>query len=440
MRTTGYAGAIVAALLVGVTTPSPVIAQLENASARIRSLVQSANFARSQGNCIRFVGRVADLEFIQRDATYLHDFAVREEVTEAIRQLRADGCPRGTGGAAVAPAGTPFQSWSGFSVGLNAGLGNVNAPPTGILGVREPGTVNERLGVVSPNANTRVTTVGGGLQIDVTNGVRQSGLPPGTRIDLNYNRTTGDWRQGFGTFDPLGDVLLVPGSSDPGFALTAGVPPGTPGGFNVVEDIFSQRNYRSDAFSFTVEQPIVQAGRVSVSALAGVNYSRTSIDERFNFVIPGFLSDGAYNSNLDLFTFTPVFGGGVYVAAGEILPGHTVIYGKAAVGPAFTRADGTDRFNMSGFINTSQAADLSGNHTGFFGSFTGGLRVAVGDLVGDGSVTYVTSDSFGNIVRTGRTGETSRVNFVRGDATIFKFALSAKFSGGIFVAGSDLNR
>ncbi|MGH6770383.1 MAG: hypothetical protein ACRECO_15330 [Xanthobacteraceae bacterium] len=349
-------------------------------------------------------------------------------------QGQAAPTPAATGVSVTQTAAAP-----GIEVSATGGAGNVNAPPTGFLGVREQGTVNERLGVLKPNANTFVSSVDGSLRLDFTN-VRLFGLPGGLRMDLNFNHTSGDRRQGFGTFDPLGQVLLLPGASDPGFSLTSGVPVGTPGGFNVVEDIFYQRTYRSNAFGFTLEQPIVQTGRVSVSALTGLNYSRTSIDERFNFAVPRFLSDGAYNSNLDLSTFTPTFGGGVYVAVGDIAPGQTVIYGKAAMGPAFTRAGGTDRFNMIGFINTNQAADLSGNHTGFFGSFTGGVRVAVGDLVGDGSVTYVTSDSFGNVVRTGQTGETSRVNFVRGDATIFKFALSAKFSGGIFVAGSDLNR
>ena len=171
-----------------------------------------------------------------------------------------------------------------------------------------------------------------------------------------------------------------------------------------------------------------------------MNFSRTSIDERFNFSVPGFLTDGAYNTNMDFFTFAPAFGGGVYVAAGDILGTgtvQTVVYGKGAVGPAFTSVDGTDRFSLGGFLNTNQAANLSGNHTGFYGSFTGGVRVAVGDLTGDGSVTYVTSDSFGNVVRTGQTGQTSQVNFERGESLLFKFTFCAKFSGGIFVAATE---
>jgi len=119
---------------------------------------------------------------------------------------------------------------------------------------------------------------------------------------------------------------------------------------------------------------------------------------------------------------------------------QTVIYGKGAVGPAFTSVDGTDRLNINGFINTNQAVGLSGDHTGFFGAFTGGVRVAVGDFTGDGSVTYVTSDSFGNVVRTGQTGQTSQVNFERGESLLFKFTFSAKFSGGVFVSATDVNR
>jgi len=161
------------------------------------------------------------------------------------------------------------------------------------------------------------------------------------------------------------------------------------------------------------------------------------------FSVPRFLTDGAYKTNMDFFTFAPAFGGGVYVAAGDILGTgqvQTVVYGKGAVGPAFTSVDGTDRFGLSGFISTNQAVNLSGDHTGFFGSFTGGVRVVAGDFFGDGSVTYITSDSFGNIVRTGQTGQTSRVNFERGDATIFKFTFGTQFRGGVFVTASDVNR
>lgn len=348
-------------------------------------------------------------------------------IFQQVAAINAMPCPR----VAAAPT---------IIIGAHGGAGNVNIPPTTYLGLREPGTFNERVGVISPNANTTMTTVGGSVAVDVRNWAIP-GLPGGPRLEFGYSHTSGDRNQNFLALDPLGRDLLVPGSETPGFALGPGVPLGTPGGFNVVENMIYQRSLRSDAFNFTVEQPILQSGRVAFSALAGLNYSRTNIDERFSFAIPGFLSDGSYNTNMDFFTFAPTFGGGVYVAVGDLTgTGETVIYGRAAGGPAFTRVDGTDRFNMSGFINTNQAADLSGNHTGFFGAFTGGVRVAVGNFFGDASVTYVTSDSFGNVVRTGQAGQTSRVNFERGDATMFKFTFGAQFSGGVFVAATDINR
>jgi hypothetical protein len=353
-------------------------------------------------------------------------------------------------------ASAQFSATPGFyggaqnEVNFFGGAGNLNLPPTSYFGLRQPGTFNERLGVLSPDANTTVTVVGGNIVIDFTNTVRLlPGLPGGPRVDFGYNHMRGDESQNFLTLDPQGQILLIPGTGDPnapfpaGVALGGGVPLGTPGGFNRVENIFYDRTFRSDTFNFTIEQPVVQVGRVGFSALAGLNFSRSSIDEHLRFDIPGFLSNGAYNTNLDFFAFTPTFGGGVYVAVGDLTgTGHaqTIVYGRGAVGPAFTRADGTDRFNMNGFIQTNQAVDLSGNHTGFFGSFTGGVRVVAGDFFGDGSVTYLTSDSFGNVVRTGQTNETSRVNFVRGDATLFKFAFGMQFRGGVFVTPADVAR
>lgn len=447
-------GALIAALAGAEAQASPRSERYRQAvmEIQLRDFVRVAKRAANNDNCIQknvYVNRLWEIyqnpnhDFWARhglagDASSLNAARqpTRDFIYKEVAAINAIPCPR----QAAAPT---------IIIGATGGGGTVDIPPTSFLGLRAPGTLDDRVGVISPNSKTNVTTVGGSIRIDFANRVLIPGLPGGPSVEFAYNHTRGDRNQNFVTLDPLGQELLVPGTGDPGAPLPAGfflggfVPPGNPGGLNVVENMFYQRTFRSDAFAFTAEQPLFQTGPVTFTALAGLNFNRTGIDERFTFSIPGFLSDGAYNTNLDFFTFAPNFGGGVYVAAGDILGTgtvQTVVYGKGAVGPAFTRVDGTDRFNMSGFINTNQAVGLSGNHTGFFGSFTGGVRVAAGNFFGDASVTYVMSDSFGNVVRTGQTGQTSRVNFERGDATMFKFTFGAQFSGGVFVAASDINR
>jgi len=336
---------------------------------------------------------------------------------------------------------------AGVQVSATGGAGNVKAPPTSFFGLRNPVTLFEIRGLINPNANNFVETAGGGFRVDLTNVVRLPGMPGGPSLEFAYNHTRGNRNEFFSAIDPLGQTFLIEGTGDPtapfpaGVALGAGVPLGTPGGFNVVTGIVYDRTYRSDALNFVIEQPILQVGRILFSAMAGVNVSRTTVDENLNFSIPGFLTNGAYHTNLDFFTYAPNVGGGVSVAVGDIVPGRqTVIYGKAAVGPAITSADLTDRLNLRGFINTNQVINRSDNHTGFYGAFTGGLRIEVGDFFGDGSVMHVTSESLGNVVRTGQVGDISRINFVKGDATMVKFTVGAKFGGGVRVPVTDIRR
>jgi hypothetical protein len=424
----------------------------EKINAELAEMSDTAKRAAADNNCVRkgvYANRLWEIHqdgnnaFWRRNGLDGESPSLRvsrqqhlDFIAKEVAAINALPCPRVAAGPTI-------------TISALGGGGNVNIPPTNFLGLREPGTFNERIGVISPNANTSVAIVGGNFVIDLANWAAIPGLPGGPRLDFGYSHTWGDRSQNFLTLDPRGNLLLVPGTGDPnapfppGVALGSGVPLGTPGGFNVVENMFYQRTLRSDVFTFTAEQPLIQAGPVTFSGLVGLNFSRTSIDEQFKFSVPRFLTDGAYKTNMDFFTFAPAFGGGVYVAAGDILGTgqvQTVVYGKGAVGPAFTSVDGTDRFGLSGFISTNQAVNLSGDHTGFFGSFTGGVRVVAGDFFGDGSVTYITSDSFGNIVRTGQTGQTSRVNFERGDATIFKFTFGTQFRGGVFVTASDVNR
>jgi hypothetical protein len=121
------------------------------------------------------------------------------------------------------------------------------------------------------------------------------------------------------------------------------------------------------------------------------------------------------------FAYSPAFGGGVYVAAGDVNgDDHADIYTGAGAGggPHVRVINGADQSDLHSFFAYSPA-------------FAGGVRVAAGDLDGDGRADIITAPGPGGgpHVR-GLSGEDLA------DITGF-FAYSAAFTGGVFVAGTS---
>jgi type VI secretion system (T6SS) baseplate-like injector VgrG/VCBS repeat protein/FG-GAP repeat protein len=136
--------------------------------------------------------------------------------------------------------------------------------------------------------------------------------------------------------------------------------------------------------------------------------------------------DGASGAEIrSFFAYTPSFAGGVFVAAGDVTGD-----GRADI------VTGADAGTPGGHVKVFDGGSLVELHSFFAydASFAGGVRVAAGDVTGDGMADVVTGAGPGAAgghvkVFDGTTG---------GEIRSF-FAFDPSFAGGIFVAAGDLN-
>jgi hypothetical protein len=123
------------------------------------------------------------------------------------------------------------------------------------------------------------------------------------------------------------------------------------------------------------------------------------------------------------FAYNPAFTGGVYVAAGDQNgdgKADIVTGAGAGGGPQVNVFSGKDGSLLQSFFAYDPA-------------FTGGVRVAVGDVNGDGTPDIVTGAG---------PGGNPQVNVYSGkDDSLLRsfFAFNPAFTGGVFVAAGDLN-
>ena len=123
------------------------------------------------------------------------------------------------------------------------------------------------------------------------------------------------------------------------------------------------------------------------------------------------------------FAYNPAFGGGVFVAAGDVTgDGRAdVITGAGAGGGPHVR-----------IFNGATGAEVSGFFA-YNGAFTGGVQVAAGDVDADGRADIITGAGPGGgphvRVFSGLTGAE-----IRGF-----FAYNGAFTGGVFVSAADIN-
>ncbi len=126
----------------------------------------------------------------------------------------------------------------------------------------------------------------------------------------------------------------------------------------------------------------------------------------------------------DFFAYDPLFTAGVFVAAGDVSgDGRAdIITGAGAGGGPHVRVfDGLN------------AAPIGSGFFAFDPSFTGGVRVASGDVNGDGIADIIAGAGTG--VPHVRVFDGSDTNAILHDF----FAFNIGFSGGVFVAGGDVN-
>lgn len=128
------------------------------------------------------------------------------------------------------------------------------------------------------------------------------------------------------------------------------------------------------------------------------------------------------NLSRQFFAFDPKFTGGVFVATGDVNGDgfdDIVCGADAGGGPAVSAVSGRDASVLSTFF-------------AFDPLFTGGVRVAAGDVNADGRA---------DIIAGAGPGGGPGVSVFTGDGTLVSsfFAYNPLFTGGIFVAAGDLN-
>lgn len=127
----------------------------------------------------------------------------------------------------------------------------------------------------------------------------------------------------------------------------------------------------------------------------------------------------------DFFAYTPSFTGGVFVAAGDVNGDGVadIVTGTDAGAAPEVKVFG------GGKLGGQQLRDFFAYST----AFTGGVRVAVGDVNGDG---------FGDIITGSGPGAPPEVKVFSGlGGTLLQdyFAFNPAFTGGVFVAARDVN-
>ncbi|MFN4259017.1 MAG: choice-of-anchor Q domain-containing protein [Gemmataceae bacterium] len=128
------------------------------------------------------------------------------------------------------------------------------------------------------------------------------------------------------------------------------------------------------------------------------------------------------------FAYSPTFTGGVYVGVGELNgnPGVEVITGAGAGGGPHVRS-----FQIAGGVATQLPGPL-GSFFAYAPTFTGGVRVAAGDVTGNGLDEILTGAGPGG-------GPHVKAFNAAGTTIRSFFAYNPTFTGGVYVASGDIN-
>jgi len=134
--------------------------------------------------------------------------------------------------------------------------------------------------------------------------------------------------------------------------------------------------------------------------------------------------DGLTGAEVRSFLAFPGFTGGVFVAGGDV--------NRDGFGDILVGADAGTAAHVKVF--DGQTGSMTGSFFAYGVGFTGGVRVAAGDLTGDGAADIITG--------TGPGAPGGHVKVFDGltGLEIRSFLAYAGFSGGVFVGGGDVDR
>lgn len=162
------------------------------------------------------------------------------------------------------------------------------------------------------------------------------------------------------TIDPLGQDLLFPGVTSAGYALGAGVPEGTPGGFNVVDRL--SYSYRAD--NTTLYAALAHAydcGPVNLIGYGGIAHTFGDQHQRLEGDIPGYGFGFAYDTEFRTEVTRGMIGGRATTAPFAGMPQFRVNAGLTAF-LNFADTEGVDELQLGGIF---EQLDLGKNEVTF---------------------------------------------------------------------------
>jgi hypothetical protein len=181
----------------------------------------------------------------------------------------------------------------------------------------------------------------------------------------------------------------------------------------------------------TAAGPNSPGGHVKV--IDGTRLGQTGADGTIadSALVASFL---AYGSN---------FNGGVYVAAGDVNADRRpdVITGTGAAASQVKVIDGT-RLGQTGANGTIADSALLASFLAYSPNFTGGVRVATGDVNGDGRADVITGAGPGGdhvkVIDGTRVGQIGADGVIADSAVLADFFAYGGYQGGVFVAAGDV--
>jgi hypothetical protein len=238
-----------------------------------------------------------------------------------------------------------------------------------------------------------------------------------------FDGTTGASLHDFLAYEPRVTSIFVAGGDVTGDSF-ADVVTGVDAGFAPHVKVFSGQNGAEVRSFFAYEASFVGGVRVAAGDVNG-----DGRDDIITAAGPGAgphvkVFDGATGAELrSFFAYTPSFAGGVYVAAGDVTGD-----GRADL---VTGAD-ADAAAGGGHVKVFDGA-TGAEVRSFFAynaNFLGGVRVAAGDVDGDGRADIITGAG------AGAQGHVKVFNGQTGAEIRSFFAYGPNFTGGVYVASS----